>query len=700
MSVSATAQQTPELRLEEIVVTARKVEERIQDTPITVTAFTAEALKEAGIRDLVDVAFLTPGFSMQTNSRANEQPFIRGMSANSFFRPDQLTSSFIDGIFVQGLARAIDIQGEVERIEVVKGPQSALYGRSTFAGAINYITRRPDPEQFEGYVTVSGGENDLIMGSLNVNVPMVQDRFAIRLDAQGRDYNGQFRDASSGGKIGDESGYSGSAQFGLTPNDNFRATARVAFSAFNDGHAPNVLLGREILNFSAGGTFRVFRGTLPTPPRNSVDLALERVDGGFRNLDQFRNHLILEWDFSGMTLVSSSHYAREDLDYFIDGDLRQVAGTGGAFESRFTEDFEDYSQDVRLQSANDSALRWLAGVSFYDSQYFLNQLARAVVMGNVRNERTYGVYGSVDFDLSNELTISASARYQNEKLTLVTQTGTQLRSNSTKTFLPRVILDYKPNDSSMLFASISRGNQPATFNTAVNTPPGLENLKEQILWNYELGTKNSLLDDRIRFNATGYFIDWTNQLVRFQTTGLNGLPITLSTNAGSTEILGFETEFEAVLTESWTALATFSYTDAEYQKIETENCLRAFGTADCGKTTLQNQAPIQVSLSSTYTVPITGEWEGFLRGDLIYRDAQYVDEINLTKTPSATLLNLRAGAKTSDLDITVFVNNVTNENSPDFATRFLDLTALPSTFGYQLALRRGREAGVTVSYDF
>lgn len=698
-AMAAAQEQATELKLEEITVTARKVTENLQRTPIAVTAFTSQDLIDAGIRDIAQIARQTPGFAMQENSRVNDQPFIRGMSVNSFFRKDQNASSFIDGVFVQGLARTLDLAGEVERIEVLKGPQSALFGRATFAGAINYVLKKPTNEP-EGRISVTAGENGWLDGNVNLSGPIVVDKLQARLNLQGHTYNGQWRNQLDNRRLGTEETLGASTMLRATPTDSFEALLRLSYVQFRDGHSPTTVLGGNILNFSAGGVNRVFRGVLPVPAKDSISLNLARLNGGFRHTSQSRSSLHLNWDLDGVTLSSATAYNYEKFDYASDGDGTPISAAGGLFESRFNEQFWDVSQDLRATSSAAERLRWLAGVSFYQGKYAIGQAFPTVTRASPRFEKNYSAYGSLSYDISDVLTVSADARVQSERIRVRNPAGVLTREQKSEIFLPRAIVDFKPSDNHLFYVSAARGNRPADFNTAVNTPPELINIKEQTLWSYEIGSKSTFLDERARFNASAYLIDWTNLLTRFEARTPTGGIVNVNTNAGKARIKGFEAEGSAVLAKGLDARAIFAYTDAEYVRFASANCLLAFGNANCDGKKLQNTPPYKFAIGGSYRAPLSGDWTWFLHGDLEWRSTQYVDEINLTKTERFTLVTLRTGVETDGIALTLFVNNLTDEDAPAFVTRFLDLTRVPNTFGYQTTLRRGREFGATASYTF
>jgi outer membrane receptor protein involved in Fe transport len=699
LPVLAQQQTAGEVVLEEITVTARKVSESLQKAPVSVTAFTADYLASAGIRDIAQIARQTPGFAMQENSRVNDQPFIRGMSVNSFFRRDQNASSFIDGVFVQGLARTLDLGGEVERVEVLKGPQSALFGRATFSGAINYVLKKPTNEP-EGRVSVTVGENGWLDGNINASGPIVADRLQARVNLQGHNYNGQWRNVLDNTRLGTEETLGASTMLRATPTDNFEALARVSYVQFRDGHAPTTVIGGEILNFSAGGVNRVFRGVLPVPAKNSVSLNLARLNGGFRNTSQSRSSLHMNWDFDNVTFSSTTGYNYEKFDYASDGDGKPVSASGGLFESRFSEQFWDFSQDFRLQSAQAERLRWFAGVSYFDGKYAIAQLFPTVTLASPRFERNYSAYGSVSYDVTDIFTASFDGRYQSENIRVRNPASVQTRQQKSKIFLPRAILDMKATEDQLFYISAARGNRPADFNTAVNTPPDLINIKEQTLWSYEVGSKSTFLDNRARLNLSAYWIDWSNQVTRFEARTATGGIVNINTNAGKSRIKGFEAEATAAVTSGLEVRGVFSYTNAKFLKFASANCLLAFGNANCDGNKLQNTPPYKGAIGADYRAPLSGDWNWFLRGDLEWRSSQFVDEINLTKTESFTFVNLRGGIERENLSLTLFINNATQEKAPAFVTRFLDLTRVPNTFGYQTTLRRGREAGVTATYTF
>jgi len=697
----AHAQQASPAELEEIVVTARKREESLLEVPLSVTAFTADALARNGVTDIAQIATLTPGFAMQNNSRNNDQPFIRGMSVNSFFRDQQLASSFIDGVFVQGLARTVDLNTEVERVEIIRGPQSALFGRATFSGAINYVTRKPTND-WSGQVVARAGENGRLDGSANVGGPIIDGKLQFRANLRLQDYDGAFTNGLDGGEVGGESTRGGSLALRFTPTESLEFLLRGSKTELEDDHPATVVIPATINNCSNGGLRRFFCGTLPTPAGVSLNLAA--VNGGYRNTDQTRSYLQARWDLGNYVLTSNTSYNFEQFDYYIDGDGTPVAVLAGALHSRFIEDFRDRAQELRIESQGEGAVTWLAGLNYFDGDYQIYQLRPTVSIPNTNESVNRAIFASASWKFADRWTLGLDGRYQREEVSVINPAGVTTLSATTNNFLPRAILDFKPAEGTMYFVSAAKGNRPATFNSNSQTPLDLRAVDEQEIWSYELGGKWRLFDGRSTLAATAFFIDWDNQTTQLQVLGLNGSPLVISQNIGQSQIPGLELEFTTRLTDHWDLRATLAHVDAEYKKINSTVCRDVYGDITCGgDKPLQNTPRDTVSLASFYRRPLSSGWEWFLNGDVSYRSSMTVAEVDLAKNPSATIANLRTGLENGSWSVSLWVENATDEDAPAFATRTSDFgtsNANGGPYGYQVALRKPREFGVMASYRF
>ena len=231
--------------LEEIIVTARKREETLLDVPLSVTAFTADALESLRVQSPDDLARYTPGFSYTQSFGRNslERPVIRGMS-NILGTPN--ASFFVDGIYINGPAVSTELSN-LERVEIIKGPQAALYGRATFSGAINYITQRPTND-FDGKLSVTGAEHEEYEVNGYLSGPIVADKLFYYLGGRYWQYGGEWENSVTGDEIGGQETQGGTVKFLWTPTDHFEATLLATYAEDDDEHMSLVLQGREFNN--------------------------------------------------------------------------------------------------------------------------------------------------------------------------------------------------------------------------------------------------------------------------------------------------------------------------------------------------------------------------------------------------------------------------------------------------------------------
>jgi len=704
------AAQTPGGILEEVVVTARKRDERLQDVPMAITAWNAQRLERLGIRDITDLALQTPGFAMQNQSRQNEQPFLRGMSVNSVFRDRQNASFFVDGVYVAGIGRAIG-QDDIERIEVILGPQSAMFGRSTFAGAVNYISKKPVFDT-EGMVRGEVGSNGKYAGSASISGPLIGDKLAGRLSVGINRWDGEWRNTLDGKRLGTQEDQRVAASLLYRPTENFDATLRFQFANFNDGNAPTVVLSATNNNClpSATGAFQFFCGAIPIPTQVSQNLNLI-YRGGFRRVDDYRGQLTMNWTFGGwkITSVSAYNYGRQGLA--SDGDGSPVNALGGALNTYFFTRFRDYVQDLRVTSPAEDRFRIMAGASYFGSLRLESQQRLPTFSsGPATLVRTPSVYGQASYDILPNLTASLEARWQSEKVSLeATPTSTTFRA-----FLPRAVVNWKVTEDAMLYTSASKGNKPGFFNTAVGTPRDLRDVKEETMWAYELGAKTQWLDKRLTLNGAAYYINWTNQgyqdtvLQRDANNNLilapNGVPrtVVLTINVGKTEVKGIELDGGFQITPEWSVRAAYAWTEAKYKTFLSNLPLTYGGNRSVAGKYLQNTPIHKLTLSTQYITPLA-MWPGYdlvMGADYSYRDKQYLDELNTSWVKPLHLLNARIGVENATWALQIYGRNLFDSDVPDFATRTTDFAAVPNRNSYTVTLRQSANFGAIATYRF
>jgi outer membrane receptor protein involved in Fe transport len=444
-------------QIEEIVVTTRKRAESLQEVPIVITALTAETIQRKGIATLEDITKFTAGVSLEEGfSKQDTRITIRGLSPT---RGRQNAAVLMDDVDLS--SEAISTAGgsffinprlfDVERIEVVKGPHSALYGRSAFAGAINYITRKPG-DTFQASVGADFGAYGKQEGRLSVSGPLVADKLSVGVNAAAWNFNGFYRNTITGRSAGGYDGGGASASAVFKPNDVLKFTLRGEYSKDHyDPEARTFLSPRNVtltIPASAVGTVTA-AGTTTTPAvlglipdasalppvRNSTNPRTPGQD--YPGTDRTIKSVTLrsEANFTGISVVSLSYigdsHSEQYLDTLAQGDVTTL---NAIQETHFITSNKVWSQDLRVQSNDtDSRLSWTFGGLFWNErtiQVGQSDVCTSTIGGCVailsalgvtrpfytppntykRDTHNYSLYGMASFKITDSLSVEGEVR--------------------------------------------------------------------------------------------------------------------------------------------------------------------------------------------------------------------------------------------------------------------------------------------------
>jgi len=627
---AASAQDAPQASAsfgnEDILVTARKREESLQDVPLAITAFGSDEIREARIERLSDVAKLAVGLNFTPLFGAqNQLPIIRG-AAQTFGQLN--VGVFLDGVYLSGKA-GVDIElADLERIEVIRGPQSALYGRNTFAGAINYVSRRPS-DTLEGWVDASLGDNGLMRFSGTVSGPL-SDKIRVKVGGYYREHNGWYRSAIDGGRVDDGSLYGATAAVEFLPTDNISILWRGTYSHEEIGQPPsNVIRTNAFPGRPAGspvGTVRniLYVGEVPSIPKDGVLVntgqAFIGVGGKLGDYGQtqstYRTNLKIEIDSGPVVFTSITSFDQRDTDYTFDGDntICDTASTApvstgcpnfgfpfapaiplgtsmfGTSSSKGSS--RDWGQELRLASQPGGAVDWLVGAYYYDNRN--RGIDRSLNPQTLANSNTHGypeqttttqslaLFGSVTWRPSEMFGLTGELRYENEAQRF-TQTPTNGLPSTTiasrrvfdlkenfEFVTPRVIADWNVAEGKMLYASVARGAKTGGFNTNLSIFDNQRSYDPETSWNYEIGAKTDWFDNRLRLNLAGFYTDWSDQQVACQNPvsaiGGSSTQRTYVCNVGEAEIFGIEADMVARFGQYFTVSGNYAWTKATYKE--------------------------------------------------------------------------------------------------------------------------------------
>ena len=476
--LSATSVSAEQALIEEITVTARKVEESLNDAPVTVSAFTDSVIEEPDLNSVTDIARFTPGLSFSSAfGRATERPVVRGQGnilAGVQFGVESGVAYFVDGMYYAGDIQSLDMTN-LERVEIVKGPQSALYGRNTYSGAINFVTRDPD-EEFSGKVRARGlesGEQEFF-GSFGGQ--FIDGVLAAQAAVRHYSFDGQWENEVTSRDVGQEETTSVNLTVDWTQNDTFALTTRMRFQEDEDGTRPFFLQSATENNCYPGYRSLGNVACLPfLPPLGSLYSLNQGVafSGVERELSVYA--VSAQYEMSSGHLVTFQTSLRDeerktgsDSNH---GPTNFFIGPEAFFAISRVSDYTESTYEMRLESPAESALRWSAGIFYYDYE---QDQSDVVPGGGITDDGTdnfitnLAVLRSLGWDVSSDFTTTPEVRYvdeEKEQEDLDADGSVEFAGARSFTSLaPRLTIDYRLNDATMLYGIYSEGIKPGGLN--------------------------------------------------------------------------------------------------------------------------------------------------------------------------------------------------------------------------------------------
>lgn len=656
-----------------IVVTAEKRATRLVDVPSTVNLVDGSTLESARIDNLDTLTTIVPGLEYTASGGGQlSYPSLRGISPQAFGDPTVT-------VFQDGIALASSIKGgsanffDLDRIEVLKGPQSTLYGANSLGGAITLNSRLPNLQAFDGYVRAGFGDYASREYQGAASVPIVTDKFGLRVAGQYTERDGYWDNIFGGRKnVGgvENTGLRAIALF--TPSSSFRSVFSYAYSKTEDdcGDCVNGIQGFSLLNPGASTT-----GKLDGDRLN--EFHNQNVIGSFQreiNRATWENRL----DLGSMALTSLTGYAEmtnnslQDFDrlpsdtFFIDADAK--------------EDFNVFSQEVRLQSTGEGALRWLVGAYYAKSETDLTATAgiglpfRPTLLSQEDEFENYALFTQNTWVVNDKFELGFGLRYDHAEKPSRDRINAVSFSVSSEEWLPRLSALYRLDDNSNVYATISRGYKTGGTNPSAAAVPTIpRTYSPEYLTNYEVGYKTVSDDRRLRFEASAYYINWTDQQLQ-QASGF----FTFIANAGETEVMGAEALVDWAATDRLNLTFAASYNDSEYKKFVDATAVPFFFGVNpdrSGKSTFLTP-DLALSASGEYKQPLTGNLDLRLRGSVRYTGERAIDTSAIFTAPALTLVNASASVGTERARIEVYADNLFDERYPTVALLFAGLPPL------------------------
>jgi iron complex outermembrane recepter protein len=685
----------PDESLEEIVVTAQKRQERLIDTPQSVSVLSADTLAKMGATQFRDFANTVPGLSFTTAGAGNTQVSLRGVTIGQDL--GATVGIYVDEtpygssqVFAFGPYLALDVGlFDIERIEVLRGPQGTLYGASTMGGLIKYVSKRPDTGQFSGSVRagVSGTER----GNVNydvaavVNIPLAADKAALRASAFESHDGGYITNVASGRDGVNRSDiYGGRLDLLLTPTD--QLDVRLT------GFAQNITREGEA---TADYTFA---GTKPFGSLNQNRLINEPFDQRFRLLS---GTVVYDFSETSVTSISTYQTARTALTWDLSGLFAVPLGLGAVGNPNWSK-VDKFSQEVRLASSAGRTIEWAIG-GFYTrekselaTEFALRDVAGAPVVNNLfvyRAPTTFeeqAVFGDLTWRLTDKLDVTGGIRYARND-----QEFTQFGSGAFGFNLPTREFDedvftylgnvrYHLSDRATAYVRYATGYRPGGPNIAT-TATAAPTFESDGLKSYEAGIKAETDNRRFAIDLSGYYIDWNNIQM---SVNIGGFTSYLNAPGGAS-IRGGELTLSSRPVRDLTLTGAFAWQDAHLEEADPNldgaegerlpNVARFTGTLDADY--VLSGGTLQPTLGAT--LRHVGDRRSSFDASTSF--PQY-------RLPAYTTADLRAGLTFGRVDAQLYVHNLSDERG--------QLSLFFAQFGARVAILQPRTVGVSLTTRF
>lgn len=673
----------------DIVVTARRREERLQDVPISVAAYSAEDVEKKSLNDIQNVALATPNVNYAagyTRGKAAGNLIIRGVGqTNTDTQFEAGVGIYLDGVYIASMQGVnLDLL-DTERVEVLRGPQGTLFGKNTIGGALNIVSKRPD-DQLAGKVEFTVGQRNRLQAKAQANIPIIPGSIDMRigLASEQADGHGKVLNFATGqkiGDIGDRNRLSGRAMILFTVSDSFDALFSIDGRRIRETNTGFDLVGIQTGTFRTNMNNLLAARGLPLFDQRFVTASPYDTYGtgpNFYDVDAYNLSGTLTWNLNDdITIKSITAYRDLKVGTGVDFDGSPYR----LIEQTVDWDQTQFSQEFQLGGTSlDNKLNWVMGLFYMDfksSDFRFNNFGGEVVAlggtpdarsNSYANARTksYAVFGQATYALTDQLNLTLGGRYSKDKrffeggqfaLTNLNPVLTGGRG-SWNAFSGTAALDYKITRDLMIYASAGRGYKGGIpENLRAATPQPL--VDPEYITSYEIGFKSEFLDRKVRLNTALFYSNYDDlqlQIARFDP--VSGRTTSFIANAAKVRIQGLETELDIYPLPGMSLNASYGYTDAKYKNFQP-------GVPFAITNDLVETPKHTLSLSGEYSMALGDSLNLVPRLDWSYKSALEHDLFNrvLGHQKGFGVLNGRVALESAsgNWSLALFVTNITNK---------------------------------------
>lgn len=649
--------------LNDITVTAQKTEENMQDVPVSMNVLDEFTIKEKGIEEVQDITSSVSSFSFVNQGTSGVgSPTIRGLFGefNSFNTP---IVTIIDGVpILNGLGSNTTLF-DIERVEVLKGPQGTLYGKNAEAGVINIITKKPSDE-FHGEIGMTLGNNGKAEISTTLSGALIENKLYGSIAVKQSQKDGFIKNEYTGDTIGDRKNKYAKIALRATPTDNLDIQLTSSLVEYDDEDSWVTLVGDDKTVNSDYAGYNKAKTTL-----NSLkvqydinDIRIESITAHKKYVDNAKQ----DWDLSN---PSDPAYGWTWHEYRSEKN-----------------NFETLSEEFRVSKETDK-YKLLSGIYLDKDEvnFYSEEAETSYLIEDTIHSKTIGIFSHLDYKINDKLSLIGGLRYDKE-------TKEQKQFDNTETFTafsPKIAAEYNLNQNSMGYFTIAKGYRAGGFNTSslsdyVSDTSSIESFEQEELTSYEFGMKNNFLNNKLLLNFAVYYMDITNMQV---TSTLNSYS-TYTSNAAAATSQGIELEMKYKATDNLLLFATLGYNKTKFKDFE-DATYDSSTYAYLGDVDYSGNSNVY---SPEYTYNIGASYrseEGyFARVDINGFGSMYTNKSNSNKVASYELVDLKIGYEQEDYDIYLYGKNIFDKehNIEGFNDAYI-LYSEEREFGVQLAYR-------------
>ncbi len=662
--------------LEEIIVTAEKRAESLQDLPIAISAFSGEKMKSAGVEGVYSLQQIAPSLQVGGGYTGNTFVSVRGIGSEvPSIGGESGVAISQDGV-VFGRNMFFDASFmDVQRVELLRGPQGTISGRNATGGGINVYSNKPTDE-FEGQIKATLGSYKRFATEGYVSGPIVDDvllgRFAFSTD----NADGWLKNTYLNEEEEDRRQVHARAYFLARFSDTLEA--HLIFEGVLDKSTPQGAYSRGKVRADQPSPEEVF--DVPAPDFDNLTFQSELSQHGRK--EQYGTTLKLNWDISpSVSLASTTGYWSLDINASSDYESLLVSL---ASNPQFNIDVWQLTQEFTLTADLTDRLDLILG-GLYLKENAKEPLVFVSLPTDIsayevspdQDLTSYSAYTQLRYQLTEALRVSAGVRYTYDKKTYVDEQasngfplGILAGSNSWNAITPRVAIDYDINSDMTIFANVARGFKAGGFNTFGNP---VDDFNPEFVWNYEAGLKADLLEDRLRLAVTGFYADYTN--LQQNVFGSEGSILPSIQNAGGARIKGLELETEFLVAEGVRFNFAGTYLDAKFTELQSGDALfpelgaldpvSGINVRDLAGNRLVRTPKLQFNAGAEYSRNVGKAMIATLRADYQWQSHMFFNFFNhdLVDQGAYGLLNLSAVIESEDgiWQVGAYARNILDE---------------------------------------